>query len=107
MYGIVLYCIAYYIYIADGTPVVVAPGTFEFVEYLVALVEFREFPAQRFADGVCIDRVRLYPQVPHLQVQVVPGQQVLAVVAESGVAYATDYVGEETFLLRFSVVVKY
>lgn len=76
-------------------PIVATPGTLELVEDTIVLVQIAEFPPQMIMYRDRLDRSRLHVDIPDLEVEVVPREDVPPIATELDVRDRRDDLREE------------
>lgn len=87
--------------------VVIAPATFELVEYAVVLVQDAQLIPQVVVHRISLDRPILHVQVPYFYVQVVACAHVATRMAELHVRYTAYYLREEVLRRRVFSLFEY
>jgi hypothetical protein len=75
--------------------IIAPPDALEFIEDAIVLIQITQLPAEMVVYGNSLDGSRLHIDVPDLQRQIVPRQDVSAVMAELDVGYRGNDFGKE------------
>ncbi|GMT31140.1 hypothetical protein PFISCL1PPCAC_22437, partial [Pristionchus fissidentatus] len=79
----------------ENSLVIATPSALKLVKYGVVLVQLTQLGAEMLVHCIRLDGSRLLTEIPHLDGEVVPREQVLAVVRELHIRHGGDDLGEE------------